>query len=414
MNRLMFQPLGLGRGQIDPQPLDRPGRRVYRDRCDRKTAGMILGASTRMNGWKAFLEFQGGEAASINPQDGPPRAGSFGDGASEYEALRDGPALVDRSYRGLLEVTGADRAGWLHNLTTNEVKNLGLGEGNYAFATNVKGRILFDLNVLIRKDAIWIDLDRRFLERAKAHFDKYTIMEDVQVVDRSEDHVRLGLVGRNALRMLEQLGAPQARAMSTLGMATVELQGTEVPILRHDFCGPLGVELFVPAEQAIQIWREWVDPGGTLPAIPVGDDAVQVHRIEAGLPWPDCEIADEVLPAETGQHERAVSFQKGCYLGQEVVERMRSRGSLARRLCGLRMEGDTVPPQKASLIGKEGQPVGRLTSVCRSMALSYVIGMGYVKTASCEDGTPLQVQWPDGQPVDAVVVSLPFTNPSDG
>ena len=375
---------------------------------------MISGASTQMSDWKAFQDFQGGEAASRNPHDGPPRAGSFGDGAPEYEALRDGPALVDRSYRGLLEVTGADRSGWLHNLTTNEVKNLGAGEGNYAFATNIQGRILFDLNVLIRKDAIWIDLDRRFLERAKAHFDKYTIMEDVKVVDRSEDHVRLGLVGRNALRMLEPMGAPQAHTMPTLGMSAVTLQGTEVPILRHDFCGPLGVELFVPAEQAIQLWREWVDPKGTLPAIPVGDDAVQIHRIEAGLPWPDCEISDEVLPAETAQLERAVSFQKGCYLGQEVVERMRSRGALARRLCGLRMKGDTLPPPKAALIGKEGQPVGQLTSVCRSMALRCVIGLGYVKAASSEEGTPLQVQRPDGQPIDAVVVPLPFTNPSDG
>ncbi len=78
------------------------------------------------------------------------------------------------------------------------------------------------------------------------------------------------------------------------------------------------------------------------------------------------------------------------------------------------MEGDTIPPRKAALVGKEGQPVGRLTSVCRSMALNCVIGMGYVKTASCEDGTHLQVQWPDGQPINAIIVPLPFTNPSDG
>ena len=104
---------------------------------------------------------------------------------------------------------------------------------------------------------------------------------------------------------------------------------------------------------------------------------------------------------------------KACNLrGKETSSR--SRGSLARRLCGLRIEGETIPPAKAALIGKEGQPVGVLTSVCRSMALSCVIGMGYVKTASSEDGTPLQVQRPDGQPVDAAIVPLPFTNPSDG
>ncbi len=361
-----------------------------------------------MTGWRTFVGSQCREGARTIPDDTNQRVACYKDLLSEYEALSGGPAVVDRSYRGLLEVSGADRATWLHNLTTNEVKNLQRGEGNHAFAVTLKGRILFDLNVLVREEVIWVDLDRRYLDRAKAHFDKYTITEDVKVIDRSEEFGRFGLVGCETVRLLEELGAPQARAMASLGTAGITWRGLELSLVRHDFCGPFGVELFVPDDKAVEFWQELVDPSRTLPAIPAGDDAVQVHRIEAGLLWPGHEVCDDVLPAETGLLERAVSFQKGCYLGQEVVERMRSRGALARRLCGLRIKGDSVPPEDAALLGKDGKPVGRLTSVCRSIALSGVIGMGYVKTESGQDGASLRVRWGDGQAVEAVIAPLPF------
>jgi len=324
---------------------------------------------------------------------------------NEYRALGTGPAIVDRSYRAFLEVTGADRATWLHNLTTNQVKNLGRGEGNYAFVLNIQGRILFDVNVLVRAESIWLDLDRRFLETAKKHFSKYSITEDVTVVDRSAEFVRFGLVGPGAVVLLAELGAPNAEVLQTLGLSQIEWRGAIVPLIRHDFCGPFAVELFVPADRTVEFRSTMVDHHR---AIPVRDDAVQVHRIEAGIPWPGHEITDEYLPAETRQLDRAVNYHKGCYLGQEVVERMRSRQVVARQLVGLRLDGSAIPALRSEISNPEGKPVGQVTSSCHSPALNCPIALGYVKTASSATGAALRLAWDDGA-ANAMVTDLPFT-----
>lgn len=360
---------------------------------------------------------------------------------TEYRALSTGPALIDRSYRVLLEVAGADRATWLHNLTTNQVKNLGRGEGNYAFVLNVQGRMLFDVNVLVLADSIWLDLDRCFLDTAKKHFAKYCITEDVTVVDRSDEFVRFGLVGRQAVPLLAQLGAPNAAAMAQLNHVTIELPVADlsrerkladtnsdpnrsmpvaVLIVRHDFCGTFAVELFVPADRAIEFRGILIDRHR---AIPVGNEAVQVRRIEAGIPWPGYEITDEYLPAETRQLDRAVSFQKGCYLGQEVVERMRSRHVVARQLVGLRIAvassalsepgaqatSPTVPNLKSQICDPDGKSVGQVTSACHSLLLGCPIALAYVRTAHSTTGTRLIITGPGESTIPATVVDLPFT-----
>lgn len=360
---------------------------------------------------------------------------------SDYQTLLVGPALVDRSYRALLEIGGADRAVWLHNLTTNQVKNLGRGEGNYAFVLNNQGRILFDVNVLVRIDSIWLDLDRCFLETARNHFTKYCITEDVTVVDRSAEFTRFGLVGRQAPSLLTELGVSNAAAMAQLNHVTIgwpianpsrergqpvnpnrdreesdqsrRREPTVIPIIRHDFCGPFAVEWFVPADRASEFRSTLID---RYRAVPVGDDAVQVRRIEAGIPWPGREITDEYLPAETRQLERAVNYQKGCYLGQEVVERMRSRGVVARQLVGLRLDGPIALPLplgegrgegRPQVFDPDGKPTGLVTSACHSPALNAPIALAYVKTLSSAVGTNLNITW-DGCTAKGVVVELPF------
>ena len=334
--------------------------------------------------------------------------GRFGAIEREYDALEDGPAIVDRSYRGLLEITGSDRSPWLHNLTTNQVKPLASGDGNYAFTLNLKGRILFDLNLMVRADSIWVDLDRRFIGIAMQHFDKYTIMEDVRVTDRSDDWVRFGLVGSRAPELVSRFGATTAANLPFLGMTDMRFSDVEVPLLRHDFCGPFAVELLVPAEHAVDCWRSLTDESHSLRAAAVGDDAVQVRRIEAGIPWSLCEITDEYLPAETGLMEKAVNFNKGCYLGQEVVERMRSRKVVARRLMGLEIAGSDCPKAPADLLDADAKVVGTLTSACHSQAKAGLIGLGYVKTASGAVGGRLGVSW-EGGTAEGVQVDLPFS-----
>jgi folate-binding protein YgfZ len=367
------------------------------------------------------------------------------DVVAEYRALDAGPALVDRSDRALLEVTGKDRVTWLHNLATNQVKTLGVGEGNYAFVLNVQGRILLDVNVLVRSDSIWLDLDRGLLDTARKHFTKYTITEDVTVTDRSDEFVRLALAGRAALEVLSSLGASNVGAMAQLSQSTIasplhkggqrgvlggdHASESTIAILRHDFCGPFAVELFVLADRAVEMWTLLTDRHH---AIPVGDQAVHIRRIEAGIPWPGHEITSEYLPAETCQLDRAVSYQKGCYLGQEVVERMRSRHVVARQLVGLRLEKNAMDQYPdcggaglnagsplgttdqstidnrqstigAAVLDSDRKPVGTVTSQCHSIGQNLPIALAYVKTALSPPGTNVTVAG-----ARATVATLPF------
>jgi len=321
-----------------------------------------------------------------------------------YAGLVGGPALIDRSNRALIEVTGRDRVAWAHNLTSNQVKTLGRDEGNYAFVLNAQGRILFDLNLVVRAESIWLDLDRRFLGAALKHFEKYIIMEDVRVANRSEVFARFAIAGEKVKGVLADLGAANAAAMPLISMTTVPFGQTALDILRSDFCGVFAAELFVPAALAASLKSELTNRHGL---IQIDDQVVQIRRIEAGIPWPGAELTDEVLPAETRQMERAVSFQKGCYLGQEIVERMRARKVVAKVLCGLRIDGDAIPLPGGELIADGGAVVGKLTSACLSVALSAVIGLGYVKSGSAIRNTQLQVRLGD-KTVGATVTELPF------
>ncbi len=325
----------------------------------------------------------------------------------DYQQLRDGIALVERDDRGLLEVRGRDRLTWLHSFVTNAVKHLGRDEGTYAFALNGQGRILFDVNILVGEDFVWLDIARSFLDVAKKHLNKYIITEDVVLVDRGADFARFSIVGGRAAELFGGFGVPQFSAMPSLGSSTVAWQDGLIRVVRNDFCGPIGGELYVPAAERDAFRAFATSPNAPARAVSVGDDAVQVHRIEAGIPWPGREITDEYLPAETRQLERAVSYTKGCYLGQEVVERMRSRKVVARQLVGLSIDARTPPSAGVALLDDEEKPIGTVTSACHSIALDRVIGLGYVKSAAAAVGTKLSVL-PDGERAPVSVIQLPF------
>lgn len=365
-----------------------------------------------MSSWHQFIEkLAAGAGRETVEVSGGRVVADYGDVEGECRALRDGAALVDRSYRCLIEVRGKDRLSFLHNFTTNEVKNLRAGDGNYAFALNVKGRIEFDLNLTVMAESVWVDVDRCFLARALKHFGKYIITEDVQLADRTADSVRLALVGSAMAAVMTALGAPSAKAMAQLAPGSVAWNGMSIPFIRHDFCGLPAVELFVPADRAVEFWEAMTSrQQATANRQQVaGFTSVEIRRIEAGIPRSGVELHDDILPAETGQLDRAVSYQKGCYLGQEVVERMRSRGGLARKLVGLVVAGDEVPPPGAEFHADDGKTVGKLTSACRSFAMKSIIALGYAKVAAAAPGTRLHLAW-DGGVAEAVVGALPFSH----
>ncbi len=332
-----------------------------------------------------FAHADGYRAQQMTADHGISAAAYFDTPAAEYGAAREDVALFDRSYRCLFKLSGADRATWLHNLVTNAVTTLDAGAGNYAFACDVKGRIQFDLNILSDKDTLWIDVDRAYHERAWKHLDLYHITEDVDMTDLTPSLTRLGVGGPGFERVAAAVGVENAVAMPDLGHTPLRSDPT-VRFVRHDFAGLSGFELILPATDAARWWDQLT----ALNAKPVGAATAQTLRVAAGIPWPGPDL-DHILPAETDQLERAVSFHKGCYLGQEVVERMRSRGALARRLARFSIpDGDGI--DCPTPITQEGKRVGTLTSLVPHPVDRKWIGLGYLRTTVTDE--PLAVADP--------------------
>ncbi len=327
----------------------------------------------------------------------------YGDPQTEHAAAVSGAAIFDARLRGLIEVTGKDRASWLNNLVTNRIKDLTPGQGNYTFATNIKGRILLDFNMIVLPDAIWIDIDRRYVTKAMAHFDRYLITEDVRLKDRSDDLVRIALLGPKSAEIADAIGAVEPLNMASLASTAVTLVQKNRLLVRHDFAGVFGVELYIDAPDAAACWNRLLEIGAPVRLRPIGHTAVNILRIEAGIPLLGEDIDEEVLPAETQQIARAVSYTKGCYLGQEVIERMRSRSALARSLVGLRLNSPVIAPATMHVDDKE---IGKITSACHSYALNGHIALGYVKTTHAQPGTRVVVS--GDRPVEAEIVPLPF------
>ncbi len=324
-----------------------------------------------------------------------------------YDVATKHVGLIGRGNRAILALRGGDRADWLQGFVTNEVKGLRPGAGNYAFATDRMGRVVFDVNVLVRDDAVWLDLDRDRVAGARKHLDRYIITEDVAIEDLTGAVVRFGLLGPGAAELAQRIGLDGLSALARLQSLRIDVAGMEVIAVRHDFAGVLGAELIVTQPDAAEAVRAalW-SAGEPLGIAEVSAEALDVLRIEAGIPWMGRDISEDTLPPETGQIDRGISYQKGCYLGQEIIERMRSRGGLARQLVGLKLDGAT-PPVPGAVVEVEGSATGNVTSVCMSPAVGATIGLGYVRPAHAAPGTTVTTRV-DGAAVMGAVAELPF------
>jgi folate-binding protein YgfZ len=302
-------------------------------------------------------------------------ATDFGDPAAEYTAATTTAALFDRSDRGRLAVLGTEARAWLHNVVTNAVRDLRAGAGVYAFCADVRGRIQFDLNALAIPAGLWLDVDHSRRAQILAHLDRFLFTEDARLEDCTAADARLGIAGPQAATLAARLGIPDLATWSPLRHAP--LPNDPGHILRHDFAGVLGFELIVPAATAAQWW----DRLAAADARPAGYTVLDTLRIEAGLPWLGRDLDDQVLPPETGQADRAIAHNKGCYTGHEVIERMRSRDVLPRQL--VRLEAASDLPADFGLpapLHQHDQQVGRVTSLVRHPAQDRAVGLAYLKT----------------------------------
>jgi folate-binding protein YgfZ len=321
--------------------------------------------------------------------------------AAQLRATRRSAGLFALEDRGLLLVQGGDRVRWLDGMVSNHVAGLAAGperSGCYATLLTRQGRIVTDLRVLLRPDALWLELDRAALEPARAALQRFIIADDVVLHDASEDFGRLGLEGPAAPSLLETaLGA--ALALAPDACAEVELAGQPVLVAAFGWSGLPARQLFTPPAAREAVAARLREAAGPDALVDAGPEALEILRIEAGVPRYGAELDEEVLPAEAGL-EHAISRTKGCYTGQEIVARLASQGRVKHRLVGFACEAPPPPPGAA--VEADGRRVGEVTSSCLSPDHG-AISLGYARVPHDAAGTRVVIA---GR--DARVVSLPF------
>ncbi len=313
---------------------------------------------------------------------GATTAARFTDPWEELAALRTSCGVYDLGFRALISVTGSDRLRWMNGMVTNNIRDLASGTGIYSFLLNPQGRILGDMHIFNRGGSLFVETDRSQVEKIVATFDHYIIMDDVEIVNESEKWTALGLAG------------PKARAtLNAVGIEIPELRPLQMITPRCECdCGCLDClvvrgedakgdeqretyEIWLAPKDVYKTWEALVAAG----AAPVGNEALETQRILDGVPLYGVDIRERDLPQETEQM-RALNFNKGCYVGQEIVERIRSRGNVHRKLTGFALEstGDVVAGAKISSGEKE---VGEVTSVT-SLATpggQQRVALGYIR-----------------------------------
>jgi folate-binding protein YgfZ len=285
-----------------------------------------------------------------------------------YEALRSAAAWLDLSGRGKIRLTGEDRARLLHAMTTNHIQQLTPGTGCYAFFLNDKGRILSDANILCRPDHLLLDLEPEAREKIYQHLDHFIIADDVTLEDATPQLATIAVEGPKAAEVLQQARAPIPEAE----YSTIEW-GSRV-VARLNSTGSLGFFIFAPVAEKSELVAQ-IEAAG---AVAADAEAFRVVRLEHGKARYGEDIGERFLAQEANQ-PHALHFSKGCYLGQEIVERVRSRGQIHRVLMRLVLDTKT-PPEPGAKLETGDAKAAEITSADYSPALDKVVALAYVRT----------------------------------
>lgn len=320
-----------------------------------------------------------------------------------YQAARQHAGLILRE-RGLIVVSGSDRAAYLQGLLTNDISALTAGQGCYAAYLTAQGRMISDLFVYELGDVILLALPRATKDTILAKLDAFIFSEDVQLGDVTETFSAVAVVGPAAASTVSAaigLSDTDLRALPLPGCRRIAVGGQPGILLRIGDTGEPGFELLVPREQMPQTLQALQGAG----AVSVDAETADVLRIEAGVPVFGPDMAEDTIPLEAGIEQQAISFTKGCYVGQEVIIRVlhRGHGRVAQKLVGLLMEPWQAVPAPGTTLQADGKDVGVVTSSAESPALGRPIALAYLKRDFIAPGTQVQLQ--AGM---ATVVALPF------
>ena len=307
-----------------------------------------------------------------------------------YESLTTSAVAIHRD-AVVARVSGPDRVAWLQGMVSNDVAGLGPGSGCYAAHLNSRGKVLSLMRVLADEEALWLELDGDSPQRV-AELDKWIVMEDAEILDHSEDVSVLAIVGAGARPALEAWTGSRLELARPYDHTVI--QG--VRILRGD----LGFDLIVPRPEVESVLEGLAGKGVRL----AEKELWNLLTLEAGLPQYGVDVDEQTTLPELGQ--KGIDYRKGCYVGQEVVAKIKYIGHVNRHFAGIRIAGDAVPPAHAA-VQRNGKAIGKITRARRSPDAGGVVALGYVRLGNEAPGTGVQVEI-EGGTVEGEVSSLPF------
>lgn len=310
----------------------------------------------------------------------------------EFEILRNGAGVYEATWRAKIVATGEDRVRWLNGMITNNVRDAAPGHGVYSFVLNAQGRIQGDLTAFQRGDYFLLVTDEAQAPTLSAWFDRYIIMDDVELANVSDKLASIGIQGSKATQVLGAAGLPAE--LASLQVVDAHWNGMGVSVARGRSERVPEFEIWFAPENTSALWDALVQAG----AQPVGYEALETLRIATGVPAFGQDIRERDLPQETDQKD-ALHFAKGCYIGQEIVERIHSRGNVHRGLTGFTL---SQPIPVGTRLLKDGKEVGEITSVTR-LPYGPWIALGYSRREVAAPGAELCA----GEAI-ARVHSLPF------
>ena len=332
----------------------------------------------------------------------------FGDFAREYRAARETVALADLNFLSVLSLGGADRHRYLNAILTSNVRDLQPGQGAIGLLLNPQGHILAEVETYATPDRILAACHGQVRERTAATLEKFIIMDDVTLEDWSGSYGILALAGPRSTGVVASLCGVDIGGWLPLAHAEAAVGAIPCRAIRRDICGVTGAAFIAERAHLPALWQELAravrGAGGT----PAGMDALNSLRLEAGVAWFGYDFDDKRIPHEAGLEHSHISYEKGCYTGQEIVERVRSRGNVHRRLVGLQFFADT-PPAPGTTLTAAGNEAGHVTSAALSPRLGRPVGLAYMRSEYLAAGTRL-----DAAGIVAEPIGLPLTGVAAG
>jgi glycine cleavage system T protein len=345
------------------------------------------------------------QEATVDDSSGWLMPKNYGNPLEECLAVRNGLGIADLSHRGKLRLSGKEHIKFLQGMVTNDINKLEEGKGLYAALLTVKGKMISDMRVYRESESLLLDLEPGLNEKVRELLVMYRLSYKANVEDITESLCLLSIHGPNSNRLLQKTLDEDIPQLNEYDFFTRQINGSQTIIARVNRTGEEGYDIFVPVDGVKTMWESLIENGKELRLKPIGLDAMEILRIEAAIPRYGADMNENTIPLEAGL-EHAISYEKGCYVGQEVVARIKWRGHVNWCLVGFEIEGEDLPTKSDKIMRNETE-IGYITSSAFSPELKKIIALGYIRREFREPGTKVLASI-NGENKSAEVVETPF------